>query len=189
MGGLFYSCNLVYDTIDRRSYVVRKLLTIGLSIIGGVLVIASFLIFGFGQRISEWLDEHTDLSSTFIDILSSGRRWSIVLVACALLLLYWFGPNVEKSIRWTIPGAVMATASIYVVYVGFEYIVRIVNPGSAYGAASSVLILLWSLYLISLIVVIGAQTNAVLGYRYDKKLSHSKDHVDKPNDMLAGDKN
>ena len=43
------------------------------------------------------------------------------------------------------------------------------NPGTAYGVAGSVLILLWTLYMLSQIVVIGAILNSVLARKYDRK--------------------
>ncbi|MFL5758278.1 MAG: YihY/virulence factor BrkB family protein [Thermomicrobiales bacterium] len=170
VGALIYSCNCVYDIVDRRPYLIRKLLTFGLSIVGGMFVVAGFLLFTFGQRFADWLDQETARSSPFIGILSSSRRWSIALVACSLLLLYSLGPDLPKSIRWVLPGVILATAAIYLVFVAFEYLVRIVNPGSAYGAASSVLVLLWSLYIVSAIVVAGAEINAIIARRHDAKL-------------------
>jgi membrane protein len=170
VGSLVYSCNYVYDIVDKRPYIVRKLLTLGLSIVGGLLVVAGFLLFTFGQRFANWLADETDRNSPLIGILSSSRRWSIALVACSLLLLYSLGPNVPKSIRWVLPGVISATAAIFLVFAAFDLLVRIVNPGSAFGAASSVLVLLWSLYVVSMIVVAGAEINAVLARRYDAKL-------------------
>jgi membrane protein len=170
VGSLVYSCNYVYDIVDRRPYIVRKLLTLGLSIVGGLLVVAGFLLFTFGQRFANWLADETDRNSTLIGILSSSRRWSIALVACSLLLLYSLGPNVPKSIRWVLPGVISATAAIFLVFAAFDLLVRIVNPGSAFGAASSVLVLLWSLYVVSAIVVAGAEINAVFARRHDAKL-------------------
>jgi uncharacterized BrkB/YihY/UPF0761 family membrane protein len=51
-----------------------------------------------------------------------------------------------------------------------DLLLRFSNPGSAFGAAGSVLILLWALFLVSAIVIVGAIVNAVLGRRYDRKL-------------------
>ena len=44
------------------------------------------------------------------------------------------------------------------------------NPGAAYGVAGSVLVLLWTLFILSAIVIVGAIINAVLGRRFDRKL-------------------
>jgi uncharacterized BrkB/YihY/UPF0761 family membrane protein len=51
-----------------------------------------------------------------------------------------------------------------------DLLLRFSNPGSAFGAAGSVLILLWSLFLVSAIVIVGGIVNAVLGRRYDRIL-------------------
>ena len=48
------------------------------------------------------------------------------------------------------------------------------------GIAGSVLVLLWFLYLNSLVVVLGAVLNAVIGERYDRKLkAFLKDHPER----------
>jgi len=93
------------------------------------------------------------------------------LVVGALSLLYVFGPGVEQSIRWLLPGTLAATLAIAITFVALDFVLDVWNPGSAFGAASSVLILLWSLYVLSLIVVVGAVVNAYVAHRFDPMLT------------------
>jgi membrane protein len=172
VGALIYACNLVYNVRDSRSWLRRTLLKLGLLVVGVIGVVFSFVVFAFGQRIGEWIEQHTDRADILVSLLTSGRGWPLVLVAGALLLLYVLAPFVEKSIRWLLPGTAAATFAMAIVFVGLDLILRIVNPGSAYGAASSVLILLWSLWLMSAIVIAGAAVNAVVGRRFDPKLAN-----------------
>ena len=171
VGTLIYACNRVYGVADRRSYVARKLLTLALTGIGGFLVAAAFVLFTFGRSIGEWVAESTDRQDILVQLVSNARPWAIALVACTLLLLYALAPDVELSMRWIVPGVAGVTGVITLASLGFEYLVRFVDPGSAYGAAGSVLILLWFLYLTSAIVVIGAELNAALARRHDVKLT------------------
>jgi uncharacterized BrkB/YihY/UPF0761 family membrane protein len=62
--------------------------------------------------------------------------------------------------------------------------VNIAAPGSAFGAAGSVLILLWFLSLTSAIVVTGAEINAVLARRNDGRLDRDPEEV-RPNPSVA----
>ena len=71
-----------------------------------------------------------------------------------LLLLYWLAPDIEKSIRWVLPGTALATLAISILFAAMDLILSYSNPGAAYGAAGSVLILLWSLFLLSAIVIV-----------------------------------
>jgi membrane protein len=173
VGALIYGCNLVYDVRDSRSWVRKTLLKLALMIVGGVGVVLAFVLFAFGQRIGEWIAEETGRETLLVRVLTSGRGWSLVLVAGSLLLLYVLAPDVKKSIRWILPGTFAATVAIAITFAGLDFILRISSPGSAYGAASSVLILLWSLWLMSAIVVGGASINATVARRFDPKLGRA----------------
>ena len=61
-----------------------------------------------------------------------------------------------------------------------DFILTISNPGSAFGAVGSVIILLWMLFIVSAIVIVGAIVNAVVGRRFDRKLATSlQEHPEK----------
>ena len=111
---------------------------------------------------------HGRAGHVLVNVLSSGPVWALLLLA-SLLLLYWLAPDMQKSIRWVLPAPLWRLA-ILIVFATMDLILRYSNPGSAYGAAGSVLVLLWSLFLLSAIVVVGGIVNAVLGRRYDRKL-------------------
>ena len=170
-GALIYANNLVYDVRDERSWFRRTLLKLAMMLIGGLGVVVGFILFAFGSHIGEWIAGRSDRFPWLVEILSSGRGLSLVLVVGALSLLYVFGPDVEQSIRWLLPGTLAATLAIAIMFVALDLVLGFWNPGSAFGAASSVLILLWSLYVLSLIVVVGAVVNAYVARRFDPILT------------------
>ena len=92
------------------------------------------------------------------------------MLLASLVLLYWFGLDAPKSLRWLLPGAVASTLAMAILVAVLDRILSYSNPGTAYGVAGSVLILLWTLYMFSQIVVIGAILNAVVARHYDRKL-------------------
>jgi membrane protein len=169
-GALMFACNLSYDVKDDRSYLVRTALRLLLTGGGGALVICWIVLFGFGQRIGEWLERERGHETFFSGILESGRWWGLLFLACAVLFLYAVAPAVPTTVRWLLPGVALAMLCILAVWYGFEFFVKVANPGGAFGAAASVLILLWALYVVSLAVVVGSVVNAVLGRRYDRTL-------------------
>src|SRR5215203_1814922 len=170
-GALIYANNLVYDVRDERSWFRRTLLKLAMMIIGGLGVVVGFILFAFGSHIGEWIAGRSDRFPWLVELLSSGRALSLVLVVGALSLLYVFGPDVEQSIWWLLPGTLAATLAIAITFVALDLVLGVWNPGSAFGAASSVLILLWSLYVLSLIVVVGAAVNAHVARRFDPMLA------------------
>jgi membrane protein len=170
VGALIAAINDVYDIRNTRSFIKQTALNLGLMLLGGALVIGSFVLLTFGRLLGEWVAGAVGRGTTLVDFLSSGPVWALILLACSLFLLYWLAPDIDKSIRWVLPGTALATIAVLVVFAAMDLLLRFSNPGSAFGAAGSVLILLWSLFLVSAIVIVGAIVNAVLGRRYDRKL-------------------
>ena len=170
VGALIDAINSVYDIRKTRSFIKETGLKLGLMLLGGVMVIGSFILLAFGRRLGEWVADTIGRGTTLVNFLSSGPVWALLLLAAALFLLYWLAPDVTKSIRWVLPGTVLGTLAILIVFAAMDLILRFSNPGSAFGAVGSVLILLWSLYIVSTIVIVGAVVNAVLARRYDQKL-------------------
>jgi len=171
VGALIDAINSVYDIRKTRSFIKENVLKLGLMLLGGAMVIASFILLAFGRRLGEWVAGAVGHGTTLVDFLSSGPVWALLLLASSLFLLYWLAPDIPKSVRWVLPGTALATLAILVVFAAMDLILRYSNPGSAFGAAGSVLILLWSLFIVSAIVIVGAIVNAVLGRRNDQKLN------------------
>jgi membrane protein len=169
-GALIYACNRVFDVKDTRSYVARKVLTLGLTLGGGALVIVSFVLVVLGERIGDWLAEDLGWNSSLIDLLVSNGLGAALLLFIAVASLYWFAPHVPRSRRWVLPGSILVTVATLLAFFAFDLLVRLVDPGSAFGAAGSVLILLWLLYMVSAFVVVGGIVNAVLSDHYDARM-------------------
>lgn len=167
VGTLVHACNIAYGIKDSRSYITRTMIKIILAIIGGALMIVWFIIFTLGERAGDWLERVIGEPTIFSIILSSGRGWSMLFIACALLMLYSMGPDIETAIRWRLPGIIAATLALRITADVFSRVIGLVNPGSAFGAASSVLILLWAIYVVCWIIVLGGVINGVTGRRYD----------------------
>jgi membrane protein len=184
VGALLDAINRVYDVRNTRSFIRETVLKLGLMLLGGAMVVGSFILLTFGRRLGEWVAGAVGRGTTLVNFLSSGPVWALLLLASSLFLLYWLAPDIPKSIRWVLPGTALATLAILVVFAAMDLILRVSNPGSAFGAAGSVLILLWSLFIVSAIVIVGAVVNAVLGRRYDGKLKdglrrHPEKRVDR----------
>ncbi len=92
-----------------------------------------------------------------------------MVVALILAVLYYAGPNVDQSFRWSSPGSILATVLWLLATAGFGLYLRVSNPGSAYGLVGSVLVLLFFLYVMGIVFLLGAELNALLGQRYDPK--------------------
>jgi membrane protein len=170
IGALMNAFNLAYDVQDKRPFGRRKLLAVSLTLLLAVVVNAAFVLLVFGRRIGEWIAGQVGLGATF-DTVWAIARWPVAIVSIALLLavLYYLGPDVEQSFRWISPGSAVATIAWLLATGGFGLYLHISNPGSAYGALGSVLVLLFFVYVTGLIFIVGAELNALLAARYDER--------------------
>jgi membrane protein len=171
VGAMVYAINDVFDVRNTRSFIKSALVNVGLMVLSGLLVIAAFFLLAFGEKIAERFAAQIGYGSALIDFLSSGPIFALPLLLGSLLLLYWFGLDAPKSLRWLLPGAVASTLAMAFLIAVLDRILSYSNPGTAYGVAGGVLILLWTLYMLSQIVVIGAILNAVLARKYDRKFN------------------
>jgi membrane protein len=170
VGALMYAINAVYDIKDRRSFIKAAAIKVGLMLLGGAMVIVALFLLAFGRRLLEWLPHIAVVDGVLNTILSSSPLWAMLLLVASLLLLYWFGLDTPKSLRWIVPGSVIATLAIGLIVGLLDLILTYSNPGAAFGVAGSVLILLWTFFILSAIVVVGAIVNSVLGKHFDRKL-------------------
>ena len=170
VGAMMYSINRVYGIKDTRSFIKSALIRVGMTLLGGVLMIVAFILLALGQFLIERLPSFGVDLGVLYGFLSSGPVVAFLLLFGGLLLLYKVGLDAPAHTKWLLPGTLLASLAIGILVILMDLILTYSNPGAAYGVAGSVLILLWSLYMVSQIAVIGAIVNAVLGKRYDRRL-------------------
>lgn len=175
VGSLVRAFNSAYEVKENRSFILSLVMRLALTILLVVVIIAAFALFVFGQKIGVAIANHLGLGSVF-NLLWNILRWpaAIVIFMILLALLYYWGPNVEQSFRWISPGSIAAALLWFIAVLGFKLYVTVSNPGSAYGAAGSVIVLLFFLYVTGIIFILGAEINAVLGTRYDPQTAEDR---------------
>lgn len=185
MGTAIKAFNKAYDVKETRPFIRQKLTSVGLTVLSAVLVVAAFVLFVFGGNIGAWVADLFGLGSAFT-LIWNLLRWplAIMFIAFLLAVIYSVGPNVQQSFRWISPGSIVATILWIAAVLGFKFYLLVSNPGSAYGVAGSIVVLMFFLYLSGMIVVFGAELNAVLGKRLDPKtvmdLAHHPEKVTSP---------
>ncbi|MFN8663709.1 MAG: YihY/virulence factor BrkB family protein [Thermomicrobiales bacterium] len=170
VGAMMYSINTVYGIKDTRSFIKSALIRVGMTLLGGVMMIVAFILLGLGQFLIERLPSFGVDLGVIYGFLSSGPVVAFLLLFGGLLLQYKVGLDAPAHTKWLLPGALLASIAIGALVILMDLILTYSNPGAAYGVAGSVLILLWSLYMVSQFAVIGAIVNSVLGKRYDRRL-------------------
>jgi len=163
IGTLITGFNRAYDVEDDRSFLKKKGIQLGLTLLLVLFVNVAVALLVFGQQIGDWLANWIGLGSQF-NTLWSILRWPGAIFGIMLMLavLYWAGPNVDLPFRWVSAGTVVATLLWLALIAGFGIYLSISNPGSAYGVLGAVIVLLVFLNLTGIIFFLGAEINAIL---------------------------
>ena len=139
VGALIDAINSVYGIRNTRSFIKGTALKLGLMLLGGAMVIGSFILLTFGRQLGERVAGAAGRGMTLVNVLSSGPVWALLLLSASLLLLYWLAPDMQKSIRWVLPGTALATLAILIVFAAMDLIcgTRTPGPPTARRGASS----------------------------------------------------
>jgi membrane protein len=160
--------NRAYGIEEDRGFVRKKAVAIGLTLLLGGLINLAFLLLVFGQSIGTWLAERLGFGSAF-ETFFAIARWplGVLLIMIVLAVLYYLGPNIEHSFRWISPGSILATVIWVLATIAFSIYMQVSDPGSAYGSLGSLLVFLLFLYITGIVLLVGAEFNAILERRYD----------------------
>lgn len=146
---------------SRPAWQKRFIFTASAVLIGLVLVVA-FTLYVWGGDLIALLAERYHLAGDW------ERGWLALQVPVIILLVFagttllYMSSSGRYCFRETAPGAAVATGLWLLIVKGFQFYLQVANPGTAYGAASSVLVFLVFLYLTSMGLIIGAMCAAVI---------------------------
>lgn len=148
-----------------------------LVILAGVpLVFASFLLV-FGNQIEQWIVYRVGHElGPYILGLWTASRWIIAALTSIAVIGLIYHHGVPRTQPWhrVLPGSTLATVLWFVATVIFGvYLRRFANYDVIYGSVATAIALLIWLYLVSMVILIGAEFNAV---RYPRFLfgAHSE---------------
>lgn len=116
----------------------------------------------FETRLLSYIDP--DFSS-YILLLWGAIRWLIATLTSISVIALIYHNGVPRTQPWhsVIPGATLATVLWFSVTVGFRsYLQHFANFATIYGSLGIAMALLVWMYLISLVVLVGAEFNALL---------------------------
>jgi membrane protein len=127
---------------------------------------AATLLVGFGNTIQTWLIQHSTREiGIAVLLLWQLGRWlisTLTSIAVLSLIYHWGIPRTQAFYR-VLPGAVMATVAWFVATIGFGwYVTKYANYTAIYGSLGAAIALLVWTYIVSIVVLIGAEFNALV---------------------------
>lgn len=171
MTALMNAFNVAYDVEDNRNFIVSKLLSIMFTVVLSLSVILTFVLIVFGEQIGNLMFGVIGLDSQFQTLWNILRSiLPLLLVFVVFLVMYTTAPNVRLKVKSVLPGALFTTIAFLLASWGFSlYISNFSNYSATYGSIAGVIILILWLYITGVIIILGAQINAIMHKRTLRK--------------------
>jgi membrane protein len=164
--GVMEALNVVYEVDETRPFWKKYGVSIALSLMTSVLLVAAGVLVVAGPAISNYIAELTGSGRLFV-LLWEILQWPllIVLVLIAFALMYYFAPNVNQKFQWVTPGASVALLFWLLYTLLFSLYVNKVGGHSysaTYGALAGVAIFMIYIHQTAYFFLLGAEMNHVV---------------------------
>lgn len=169
---LIQTFNKIYKTIESRNYLrswtTAALLTLGLA----VLLLLGLTSLFAGKYILNVMAAREILQGDFILFSIKSLHFIIVfaLFMLAISLVYWYGPALHSRWPFISIGSITATVlGLIVSYIFSSYISNFGTYNKLYGSIGAMIALMFWMYIISVILLIGFEINASIDQAAQQK--------------------
>lgn len=172
--------NRAYDIEEARPWWKVRLTAIGLTVGLAAFVLVAFGLVLLGPTLAEWLAARTGFGGAF-EWTWKIVQWPLVvaLVATALALVNYFGPDAEQDWAWVSPGAILGTVLWLLASLAFKfYVTNFADYNETYGSLGGAIVLMLWFYLSGLAILAGAEMNA--------EIEHASPHGKNPGEKVPG---
>jgi len=162
--------NRIWEVSEKRRFLRKFTVFTAILLWSPVFLGLSFYLTTFIQSNLPWLKAVTQVSVFSRFIL---RLLPVFFTWAALTIMYAVVPHTKVDVRTAAIGALVASLGWEVVKVGFNfYVVYAVNYSKIYGSLSVIPIFIIGLYLLWVVVFLGAEiTYVIYNYRYHEEWS------------------
>jgi membrane protein len=144
-----------------------NLVSFGLVLLIGLMLVIAIGMNALGGMVNTLLNDHLPDSIRISFFLEYGIPFVITVTLFALL--YKILPDIYVSWRDVWLGAVVTTVLMGIVLAGLRFYLNISSFGAAYGAAGSLVVLLFIVYYGAQIFLFGAEFTQVFANRYGSR--------------------
>jgi membrane protein len=159
-------------SINRRSWFSQRLAAILLLIILSLLLALAVLLLIGGHIAINYLQDNDILRDNFTILLLNFGRWVVIiaLLFFANSFLYYMAPAKKTKWRFISAGSTLSTLLNIIALVGFSYYINNFSQyNKLYGSIGTLLIILFLIYVMSLILLIGFELNASIYQAHTSK--------------------
>ncbi len=164
VGALQRAINAAHGFEERRNFVMSKLYGMFYTLMFIALIVVSLLIPAIGTKLIQFLNGifSSRIDLEFINTLSIIRNVMLpVLYVVVIGSIYIYLPNPSLTIRQAYKGAIFSiVASFLANYVFSTVVVKVTDYSILYGSLSAMIAFMVWLYILSTILMLGAEINA-----------------------------
>lgn len=156
--------NRAYGQEDTRNFILKRGTSVMLVFIFAILVNCSLLFFIFSDYIGKLIIKYTPLEFIpyFLDSIFLYIFIALVLLVM-VLVIYKISISRKVTLKSILPGAIISVFSWLILSKGFNiYINNFSKYSKIYGSIGSIFVLVIWLNMISLVLLLGGQINAIL---------------------------
>ena len=168
VGTFGWAANLVEGVHERRPYLGRLFLRLGIACLAIAAMVSAFATITLSEGGARWLGKWSGSPETVLEIWSY-LRWPIFLGVSFLLVLVLVGyaPFVpSRRLRHVAPGATIGIVLWGLASQGFRIYLDLFNYyNKTYGAIATFIVFLLWLWLFNLALLYGQSVNAEMGAR------------------------
>jgi membrane protein len=177
-GAVGRALNTIWRVEEGRGFVKHKAHDIGWTLVVMALVLVTGVLVFLGGSLAEFVFSQIGLGDTTAAIWRYAR-WPAALLAMILIyaVVYFAAPNVEiRRFRWITPGAMFGVAA-WLLASGafFVYVANFSSYQATYGAFAGMVVLLVWMWVSNVVLLFGAELNAVIDLRRSPHLSERYD--------------
>ena len=161
--------NQSYGFVESRGFLAQRLIALFFTLALILMIFLLVLTQIFGQIIYVNIMSHLGIENIYFDKLWSIAKNGIPLayMLVTFILLYKFSPSSSRenmvTIKSVLPGSIFATLGLIIASLGFNFYVSSFGKYSiTYGSLGGIIVFLIWLYLLSTIILIGAEVNSTL---------------------------
>jgi len=163
VNGVIEAFNSTYHSIETRSWIKQRLISIFLVIVISLLIVIAIALITSGSALLKYLHLHHYLRSYFVFLLMNIINWIVIFftIFCAISFLYYYAPAKKERFRFISAGSSLATLLFVATSLGFNfYVNNFAKYNALYGSIGTLIVVLMWIYINALIILIGFELNA-----------------------------
>jgi membrane protein len=166
--------NSTYHMVERRKWWQQRLVSLSLTLMGFISIIATALLFLFSDiAVAAIMNKKLGAEGALQVILTIVKYLFVVLMtSLGISTLYYYGPAKKTHYYFFSPGSIVATVLFLASSYGFSvYLTYFNSYNKLYGSIGTIILLLVWINLNAWVLLLGFELNASIRSAHTKKIT------------------